>query len=173
MSPLRRLAGEALRFLGVGLVATIVALIIFNVLVHGVGVMDDAPLADSPVLAYVIGNGIGMAISYHGSRSWAFKEREVVHADGGATAFVVINLATMTIPIACLWFSRDVLGLDDPISDNISANVIGLVLSMLARFYLFRRVVFLRPEPEEAVRAVRPEVPTDPSTSDPARRPSS
>ena len=62
---------------------------------------------------------------------------------------------------------------DDPISDNISANVIGLVLSMLARFYLFRRVVFLRPEPEEAVRAVRPEVPTDPSTSDPARRPSS
>ncbi len=37
------------------------------------------------------------------------------------------------------------LGLDDPISDNLAANVIGLVLGLVARFYLFRTFVFHRP----------------------------
>ena len=41
---------------------------------------------------------------------------------------MAINLATMLIPMACLWISRNVLGLDDPLSDNLSANVIGLAL---------------------------------------------
>ena len=58
---------------------------------------------------------------------------------------MLINLVTMSLPIACLIISRDVLGLDDPLSDNISANVIGLVLGLGARFYLFRRFVFRRP----------------------------
>ena len=47
-------------------------------------------------------------------------------------------MLTMLIPIGCLWISRDVLGLDDPLSDNVSANVIGLVLGLVARFALFR-----------------------------------
>jgi hypothetical protein len=68
-----------------------------------------------------------------------------VHSDGGKTSFVVINLLTMLIPIGCLAISRDVLGLDDPISDNVSANMIGLVLGLVARFYLFRTFVFRRP----------------------------
>ena len=59
--------------------------------------------------------------------------------------FVVINLVTMLLPIGCLAFSRNVLGRDDPISDNISANVIGLFLGLVARFYLFRTFVFRRP----------------------------
>ena len=57
-----------------------------------------------------------------------------------ALAFVVINLVTMLLPIGCLWISRNVLGLDDPFSDNISANVIGLFLGLVARFYLFRHL---------------------------------
>ena len=40
---------------------------------------------------------------------------------------------------------RDVLGLDDPLSDNIAANLIGLVLGLTARFALFRTFVFKRP----------------------------
>ena len=53
----------------------------------------------------------------------------------------------MTIPITCLSISRQVLGLDDPLSDNIAANVIGLVLGLAnaARFVLFRTLVFKRP----------------------------
>lgn len=141
----RRFLGEAGRFLAVGGLATVVALFLFNLLVHGFNTGNRALLPDQPILAYVIANTVGMAISYRGSRSWAFRDRPPRQPDGGLTAFIAINLVTMLFPIACLMFSRDVLGLDDPISDNIAANVIGLALGLASRFYLFRRFVFRRP----------------------------
>lgn len=133
------------RFLTVGGVATIVAFVIFNGLVHGFTTGHHAPLSDQPILAYVLANSVGMVISYRGARSWAFRDRPPRHADGGRSAYVLINLVTMSLPIACLVISRDVLGLDDPVSDNIAANVIGLAMGLGARFYLFRRFVFRRP----------------------------
>ena len=141
----QRFIAEVGRFLAVGGAATIVALIIFNLLVHGFNTGEHAMLADQPILAYVLANSVGMGVSYYGSRHWAFRDRPPVTSDGGLTSFVAINLLTMLIPIGCLAVSRDVLGLDDPISDNVSANVIGLVLGLAARFMLFRTFVFKRP----------------------------
>lgn len=141
----RRVLTEASRFLAVGGIATIVAFVIFNFLVHGFRTGWEAPLRHHPYLAFVIANVVGMLVSYRGSRSWVFKDRPPRTADGGRLMFVLINLATMLIPIVCLWISRNALGLDDPFSDNISANVLGLFLGMVARFYLFRRLVFRRP----------------------------
>jgi putative flippase GtrA len=160
----QRFIAEVGRFLVVGGAATIVALFIFNLLVHGFNTGDHAALRDQPILAYVIANTVGMGISYYGSRHWAFRDRPPVHSDGGKTSFVVINLLTMLIPIGCLAISRDVLGLDDPISDNVSANMIGLVLGLVARFYLFRTFVFRRPisigelydEPEQVLDVPEP-----------------
>lgn len=189
-----RIFTEAYRFLAVGGLATVVAIVIFNLLVHGFHTGWDAPLSENPYLAFVIANVVGMAVSYRGSRTWVFKDRPPRTADGGLLMFVAINLVTMLIPIACLWFSRNALGLDDPYSDNIAANVIGLFLGMVARFYLFRTLVFRRPvhladlkqnpmqvfemselqiEPLDAPVDVEPEVrdATAPSTSDPARPP--
>lgn len=142
----KRLLGEASRFLAVGGVATLVALFLFNLLLHGYWILDQPPLGNHPLWAYIIANFVGMLISYRGTRSWAFKNREPVHADGGRTAFLLINVATMAIPVALLWFSRNVLGLTDPVSDNISANVVGLGAGTVARFYLFRRWVFRHPD---------------------------
>jgi len=184
-----RVFTEAYRFLAVGGLATIVAVVIFNFLVHGFHTGWDAPLSGQPYLAFVIANLIGMAVSYRGSRTWVFKDRPPRTADGGRLLFVVINVATMLIPIACLWFSRNVLGLDDPYSDNVAANVIGLFLGMVTRFYLFRTLVFQKPvhlayfkqHPMQVFELAEldllpsveglSEEPTAPSTSDPARRP--
>lgn len=141
----QRLLAEVGRFLAVGGLATIVALILFNMLVHGFNTDERAVLDQQPILAYVLANTVGMLISYRGSRSYAFRDRPPRHADGGRSAFVLINVATMTLPVGCLAISRGVLGLDDPVSDNIAANVIGLVLGVGARFYLFRTFVFKRP----------------------------
>ncbi|MFC6285003.1 GtrA family protein [Nocardioides sp. GCM10027113] len=173
----QRFTAEVGRFLAVGLLATIVALLIFNLLVHGYGALDDAPLNKRPVLAYVLANGVGMAISFFGTRSWAFRDREARHADGGVTAFVSINFATMLIPMACLWISRNLLGLDDPISDNVSANVIGLLLANVARFFLFRSWVFRHPPGAFPIRLGAAEIeeelrgPTSRSRIDRARPP--
>jgi putative flippase GtrA len=141
----QRFIAEVGRFLAVGGAATIVALIIFNLLVHGFNTGSHAMLRQQPILAYVLANSVGMGVSYYGSRHWAFRDRPPVTSDGGLTSFVAINFLTMLIPIGCLAISRDVLGLDDPISDNVSANVIGLVFGLAARFALFRTYVFKRP----------------------------
>jgi putative flippase GtrA len=146
---------EVGRFLTVGGVATTVAFVLFNGLVHGFSTGNDAFLSDQPILAYVLANSVGMVVSYRGARSWAFPDRPPRQADGGRSAYVLINLVTMSLPIACLIVSRDVLSLDDPLSDNISANVIGLVLGLGARFYLFRRFVFRRPVTPRAQAAQR------------------
>ena len=150
----RRLAGEIGRYLAVGLAATIVSVILFNGLVHGFNTADVAPLNGHPILGYVIANLVGTAISYRGTRWWAFRHRSTTHLDGGRTAFVVISVATMAIPMACLWISRNVLGLDDPFSDNISANVIGLAFGNAARFVLTRQYVFGVHDDAEALDSV-------------------
>lgn len=71
----RRVLTEAYRFLAVGGLATIVAFLIFNFLVHGFATGYDAPLSGQPYLAYAIANVVGMVVSYRGSRSWVFKDR--------------------------------------------------------------------------------------------------
>jgi len=181
----RRIFTEAYRFLAVGGLATIVALLIFNFLVHGFHTSWEAPLSAHPYLAFALANIVGMTVSYRGSRTWVFKDRPPRTADGGRSMFVAINLVTMLVPMACLWLSRSLLHLDDPLSDNISANVIGLFLGMVSRFYLFRTLVFRRPvhladikqhplqvlEYSELEEQVSPRAePTDRSTSAPARR---
>lgn len=140
----RRLLGEVWRFFAVAQLATWVSVALFNVLVHG-WLIGTALMRDQVVLAYVLANTVGMLISYRGARGWVFPHRPPRHADGGRTAYVVINFAAMILPIGCLLISRNVLGLDDPLSDNLSANVVGLILAFGARFYLFRRFVFRRP----------------------------
>lgn len=62
---------------------------------------------------------------------------------GGRVAFFVINTVTMGIPLLCLAVSRYVLDLDSALADNVAANVVGLALGTAARFWAFRRFVFL------------------------------
>ena len=141
---LHRFAGEVAKFLTVGGVATAVALVIFNGLVHGY-FGGPGPMHQQPLVAFVLANTVGMVVSYRGSRSWAFRHREAVGPAGGRLAFFAINLVSMAIPLLCLGFSRYILELDDPVSDNVSANVIGLALGTVARFWALRRYIFLHP----------------------------
>ena len=152
----QRLLAEATKFLTVGGVATLVAFVLFNALVHGY-FAGPGPLNDQPILAFVVANTIGMLVSYRGSRSWAFRHRETVGAAGGRVAVVAINAVAMLIPLGCLAVSRYVLGLTDPFSDNIAANVVGLGLGTAARFWAFRRFIFLSPRRARAREAASAE----------------
>ena len=139
-----RLFGEVVRFMMVGGIATAVAFVLFNGLVHGF-FLGAGPMNSQPIPAYVIANTVGMLISYDLSRRWTFRHRVSDHPDGGFTAYVVINAVTMLLPIACLYLTRSVFGWDSAIADNLSANVIGVLLGQIARFFLFRKFVFGRP----------------------------
>jgi len=139
---LQRLLSEGAKFLTVGGVATLVAFVIFNGLVHGY-FGGPGPMHDDPLVAFVIANTVGMVVSYRGSRSWAFRNRSAVGVAGGRVSFFVINIVSMVIPLACLSFTRYVLGLTDPVADNVAANVVGLGLGTLARFWAIQRFIFL------------------------------
>lgn len=138
----RRLAGEVLRFLTVGGLATLVSVLGFNALVHGV-LAPAAPMRDQPVAAYVLANAIAGLVAYAGLRSWAFSHRDAGDdAVASVVRFFALGAATMAIPVLCLAVSRHVLGLEGLWADNVSANVVGLGLGTAARFWVFRRYVF-------------------------------
>ena len=125
---LRRIGGEAAKFSAVNVVATAVALVLFNLLAHGIpGIHTPGPLNGWPLTSWFLANCVGMAISFNGSRRYAFKHRKPSGPGGGALIYVVINLVSFVIPMACLWITRNVLGWDSVLADNVSANVVGRV----------------------------------------------
>jgi putative flippase GtrA len=142
---LPHLAVEIGRFMVTGGLSTLVSVSLFNFLVHGLYLTSNPWLADQPLTALVVANLVGMMVSYRLSRNWTFRHRPPVHADGGRTAFFLINLVTLPLAVGTLWFSRHLLGLTDPLSDNLFGNVIGALIGQAARFYLFRRYVFRQP----------------------------
>ncbi len=142
--PIRHLADEVAKFLAVGGVATVVAFVLFNGLVHGFVGGGPGPMYHDPLAAFTIANIIGMLVSYRGTRSWAFRHREVVGLAGGRVAFFGISIASMLIPLACLTISRYAFGLDSALADNIAANVIGLAAGTLTRFLAYRTWIFKR-----------------------------
>ncbi len=144
-SRLRRIGGEAVKFSAVNVVATAVAIFLFNALVHGLpGLYSPGPLHSYPVLTYFIANTVGMLISFYGSRRYAFKHRRPTGPGGGLVNYTIVNFASFVIPMACLWITRNVFNWDTVIADNVSANIVGAVLATLVRFWAFRRFVFKR-----------------------------
>ena len=142
---LRRIGGEAAKFSAVNVVATVVAVVLFNALVHGLPALyGPGPLNGYPVLTYFLANCVGMVISFYGSRRYAFKHRQPVGPGGGALHYAIVNISSFVIPMACLWITRNLFDWDSVIADNLSANVVGATLATLFRFWAFRRFVFKR-----------------------------
>jgi putative flippase GtrA len=139
---LRRLSGEVARFSAVNVAATVVAVFLFNAIVHGVKGWYDGPLNDHAITAYLLANSVGMFVSYFGSRHYAFRHRLAAGPGGGLARYVAINLASFVIPVSCLWLTRHVLHWDSIYADNISGNVVGALLGNAFRFWAFRRFVF-------------------------------
>jgi putative flippase GtrA len=138
----RHLLEEIARFLAVGGLATLVSVIGFNALVHGT-LIGTAPLRHQPIPAYVLVNVVAGWVAYSGMRLWAFSHREVGNPVSSVVRFFALGAVTMGIPLVCLAASRYILGRTDVWADNISANVVGLGLGTAARFWVFRRYVFI------------------------------
>jgi putative flippase GtrA len=150
---LRRLSGEVARFSAVNVVATTIAVFLFNAIVHGIRGWFDGPLNDHPITAYLVANSVGMFVSYFGSRHYAFRHRHAAGPGGGMPLYVAINLSSFIIPVTCLWVTRHLLHWDSIYADNISGNVVGALLGNAFRFWAFRRFVFNTPRVAVAAHA--------------------
>lgn len=136
---LHRLVREGLKFATVGGVGYVVDISVFNMLLFAGG---EGPLHDQPLLAKTISVIAATIVTYVGHRTLTFRHRAQVKLARGYPLFFLFNGIGLGIALGCLGFSRYVLELSGPLADNISANVIGLFLGTLFRYWSYRVWVF-------------------------------
>jgi putative flippase GtrA len=131
------LVRETSSFLGVGGVAYVVDVAVFNLL------LTVPPFSVwHPSVSRCVAVVVAMVITYTGNRFLTWR-----HADSGSSSrevalFVVFNLIGLAMSLVCLVVSHDLLGLTSRLADNISANVVGLAAGTAFRFWSYRRFVF-------------------------------
>lgn len=121
-------------------------------LVGGVGFVIDTlsftllrltpAFAESPIKAGFISTALAIAANWIGNRYWTFGPHRSTRSVAEAVEFVVVSLLGMAVALGCLAFSHYVLELDTVLADNISKNVVGLVLGSGIRFLLYRYWVY-------------------------------
>jgi putative flippase GtrA len=102
----------------------------------------EGPLYDKPLTAKVISVLAATTFAYFGNRHWTFKDRSRSSFRRQYTLFFVFNAVGMVISLSCLWVSHYLLGFESALADNISANVVGLVLGTVFRFWGYHNWVF-------------------------------
>ena len=123
----------------VGLVALVVDVGLFNLLRFAGG---EGPLYDKPLTAKIVSVIVATTVAYIGNRIWTFSDRGRTGGAREYLLFFVLNGIALGITLSVLWFSHYALGLTSPLADNISANIIGLGLGTLFRFWSYRKWVF-------------------------------
>ncbi|TAK71339.1 MAG: GtrA family protein [Actinomycetota bacterium] len=134
----RRIGHEAAKFGVVGIVAYIVDIGLFNLLRY----VGSGHFYEKPLTAKVISTVVAATVAYLGNRHWTWRHRERTGFAREYTLFFLFNGIGLLISVSCLWVSHYALGLTSALADNISANVIGVGLATLFRFYAYRRWVF-------------------------------
>jgi len=130
---------ELSKFGVIGLVAYVIDLTVFNLLRFA---GSEGPLYDKPLTAKVFSVLVATTFAYFGNRHWTFKDRTRSSFRREYTLFFVFNAVGMVIALSCLGISHYVLGFESALADNISANVIGLVLGTIFRFWGYHNWVF-------------------------------
>ena len=137
---LEHLVHEVAKFGVVGLASFVIDIGLFNLLR---GISDAGPLADKPLTAKIISVSVATTFAYFGNRFWTFRNRARTSMRREYVLFFVLNAVGLLIALGCLWFSHYALGLTSRLADNISANVVGIGLGTLFRFWSYRKWVFL------------------------------
>lgn len=130
---------EVAKFGIVGLTALVVDIGLFNFLRFSGG---QGPMYDRPISSKIVSVAVATVVAYFGNRYWTFRHRGRTHMSRELAMFFLLNGVGMAIAVGCLYLSHYVLGLTSALADNLSANVIGLGLGTLFRFWSYRKWVF-------------------------------
>lgn len=152
---LTALVAQMARFGVVGLGGLVVDVGLFNLL--RATVLSPDVMHEGPFLAKVVSTIVAIIVNWIGNRYWTFREHRGSALLREGIAFGLVSIGGMLISLACLWISHYALGFTSALADNISANVIGLALGAIFRFWLYRVWVF--PPTRESGTAERAVVP--------------
>ena len=145
---------QFLKFGMVGIAALVIDVGTFNLLLF--------VFNTSPFVAKSVSVTLAVIFSFLGNKIWSFKlaeinpeiaaltpplsdiveEREVLKSSQQFSLFVVVNVIALLFPLTALYVSRNILGYTSVLSDNISANAIGLIVGVVFRFYAYKFWVF-------------------------------
>jgi len=139
-SPKQRLLSQLVKFGLVGGIGFVLDVGIFTVL--RLTVLSPEVLHEGPLIAKVASTTVAIVANWLGNRFWTFGPHRTSSTAREAVEFLVVSLLGMGIGLGCLWVSHYALGLTSVLADNISSNVIGLVLGSLFRFTLYRHWVY-------------------------------
>ncbi|MFF5211408.1 GtrA family protein [Streptosporangium sp. NPDC000396] len=103
----------------------------------------------------VVATTVAATFAYLGNRYWTFRHREQSGLAREYFLFFLLNGIGLLIGLLCIGFTRYTLELTDPLSINI-ANLIGVGLGTLFRFWSYKKWVFLA-----ATEEVPKELPTE------------
>ncbi|NLI03920.1 MAG: GtrA family protein [Actinomycetaceae bacterium] len=132
------LAG-VIRFCVVGLGSYVVDVGLFNFLAYSGFV--SLPW-DASMVAKTISVSVAVVFSWVTNRLWTFNNRSDKPLGREFILFVAVNIGGLLISLGCLWVSRYAMGATSQLADNISANIVGLVLGTAFRYVCYRYVVF-------------------------------
>ncbi len=134
---------EVLSFLLVGGAGYVVDVAAFNLFRSTPGLAT----AD-PSYARVLAVAAAMVVTYLGNRMLTWRGRSSTARHREIALFVVFNIIGLGFSVVTLLVSHDLLGFTTRLDDNISANVIGMALGTLFRFWSYKRFVFVSAEPK-------------------------
>lgn len=133
----RWLSPEVLTFLAVGGMGYVVDVGAFNLL-RSVPIFSD----QDPALAKTGAVCLAMAFTYLGNSALTWRGSASADRRREVLLFVLFNTIGLGFSIVTLFVSRHLLDLTSGLADNISANVVGIGLGTIFRFWSYRRFVF-------------------------------
>ncbi|MFI7441271.1 GtrA family protein [Nonomuraea indica] len=99
-------------------------------------------LDQGPMTSKVFAAIVSTTFAYAGNRFWTFRHREQSGLGREYFLFFLLNGIALLIGLLVIGFTRYTLGLADLLSLNI-ANIIGVGLGTLFRFWSYKKWVFL------------------------------
>lgn len=133
---------EAAKFGVVGALAFVLDNGGYTLLVFGLPGTSGGPMHSTPVAASVVATGVATLFSWAGNRWWTYRHQQRDNIAHELALFIVVNIIGIVITAGAVFLSRNLLGLDSVVSDNV-ARIIGWVVATIFRFVTYRRYVFV------------------------------
>ncbi|WP_406268806.1 GtrA family protein [Nocardia sp. NBC_00881] len=126
-------------FLVVGAIGFLVDAGTYNLLVFW---GREGVLFHYPLPAKIIAIVVATVVTYFGNKWWTFAHKQTDNPGREYLLYAVFNVVAIALQLGCLGFSRYVLDLSSPLSDNISGTLIGQIVAVVFRYWAYDTFVF-------------------------------
>lgn len=127
-------------FLVVGGIGFLVDAGTYNLLVFWGG---EGPLFHAPLQAKIIAIAVATVVTYFGNKWWTYSHKKTDNPLREYVLYALFNVVAIGLQLGCLGFSRYVLDLSSPLSDNISGTLIGQIVAVVFRYWAYDKFVFV------------------------------